>query len=107
VAVCAWERDLWQEACQRFHEEHQDVFDQIGVPCEAAGDGYVLIKWTLPTIHAYQLTHIFLHELGHHHDRMTTQSQRRASRGEGYAESYALRYADRIWERYLDEFGLP
>jgi len=48
-----------------------------------------------------------LHELGHHHDRMTTKSKRTASRGEGYAERYALAYADRIWESYLNEFGLP
>lgn len=107
VAVCAWERDLWQETCRWFHEEHQGVFDKLGVPSEATEDGYVLVKWTISTIHAYQLTHILLHELGHHHDRMTTRSRRWVSRGESYAEAYALRYADRIWERYLDEFGLP
>jgi hypothetical protein len=107
VAVCAWERDLWQETENWFHEDHQAVLDKIGVPSEPTDDGYVLIKWTESTIHAYQLTHILLHELGHHHDRMTTRSRRRAARGEGYAEQYALQYADRIWERYLTDFGLP
>ena len=31
-------------------------------------DGYILCDWTESTIRAYQLTHILLHELGHHHD---------------------------------------
>ena len=49
---------------------------------------------------------IFLHELGHHHDRMTTRSRRGTARGEAYAENYALAYADRIWDGYVDAFGL-
>jgi hypothetical protein len=32
--------------------------------------------------------------LGHHHDHMTTCSQRDAARSEPYAEAYARRYAD-------------
>ena len=38
---------------------------------------------------------------------MTTKSKRDASRGEGYAERYALNYAEDVWEKYLEEFGLP
>jgi hypothetical protein len=49
--------------------------------------------------------HVLLHELGHHHDRMTTRSRNEAARGESYAETYANRYADRIWEAYEAEFG--
>ena len=48
--------------------------------------------------------HILLHELGHHHDRITTRSKVRASRGDSYAEQYALRYADRIWDEYFRVF---
>ena len=66
-----------------------------------------MLKWTESIARAWQLVHILLHELGHHHDRMTTRSRCRASRGEVYAERYALDYADRIWDRYINEFGLP
>lgn len=55
---------------------------------------------------AYQLLHIFLHELGHHHDRMTTKRQLSTSRGEPYAEAYARRHEGLIWDRYLKVFGL-
>ncbi len=48
---------------------------------------------------------VFLHELGHHHDRMTTRSRSQAARGERYAETYANRYAERIWDAYQAEFG--
>jgi len=49
--------------------------------------------------------HVLLHELGHHHDRMTTRSQVDAGRGELYAELYANKYMDRIWEDYVRVFG--
>lgn len=107
VAICAWERDLWLEVYKSHFDAHREVFAKIGVPCEETADGFVICKWTESTIHAYQLLHIFLHELGHHHDRMTTKSKRRCCRGENYAEQYALRYADVIWDRYLDRFGQP
>lgn len=107
VAVCAWDRELWYETPQWYHDEHVRVYDQIGLEREVQSDGYVLLKWTESKIRAYQLVHILLHELGHHHDRMTTRSRRKAARGEQYAEQYALNYADRIWDRFINEFGLP
>jgi hypothetical protein len=107
VAVCAWERELWQETDRDFCRDHQAFFQMIGVAMEPPDGDYVVIKWTESTIRAFQLVHILLHELGHHHDRMTTKSKRWASRGEGFAESYATRYGDIIWKRYLAEFGLP
>ncbi len=55
---------------------------------------------------AVQNLHILLHELGHHHDRITTRSRRRASRGESYAEQYARTYEERIWADYLRRFPL-
>ena len=49
--------------------------------------------------------HVFLHELGHHHDRITTRSMQTPSRGEGYAEEYAHRYGEQMWQKYFDVFG--
>ncbi len=77
------------------------------MPCTELGGDEYRCDFTNSKIRAYQLLHILLHELGHHHDRMTTKYQQQSSRGERFAERYALNYADRIWERYLDEFGLP
>lgn len=106
VAVSAWDRELWIECYSWYYEAHQKIFEQIGVPCEATAEGDYVCQFTESTVRAYQLLHILLHELGHHHDRMTTKSKR-CSRGETFAERYAISYANRIWERYLNEFGLP
>ena len=104
VAICAQPRNLSQViANRRYVNEHRDVFDRLGVPIEASDEGHVL-HFTEGTLRAYQLLHVFLHELGHHHDRMTTRSRRRASRGERFAEVYARTNGDRIWSRYFELF---
>jgi hypothetical protein len=87
-------------------EKEREVCARLGVPLEPAPDG-VLCKFTESTARGHQLLATLLHELGHHHDRMTTKSRVKASRGEGYAEAYALKYAGEIWERYVQVFGLP
>jgi hypothetical protein len=105
VSVCAWDRDLWVEWPHDFVEEHRDLTVRLGVPCESRHDR-VLCKFNESTVRAFQLLHILLHELGHHHDRITTRSRRQASRGEGFAEDYAARYENQIFSRYLEVFSL-
>jgi len=107
VAVCAWNIDQAIRVESWYYHAHKRIFKKLGVPCTKLGNGEFLCEFTGSTIRAYQLLHILLHELGHHHDRMTTKLQCRSSRGERFAERYALNYADRIWEDYLEEFGLP
>lgn len=83
------------------------LFERLGVPCERdSSGGDIVCQFTAATVRAYQLLHILLHELGHHHDRMTTRSQVRSCRGETYAEAYALKYEARMWQRYQETFGL-
>ena len=105
VAVCAWPRSIWTEWVDRYYKEHEDILSRLGVSCEKIRGAY-RCKFTEGTARAYQLLHILLHELGHHHDCMTTRSKRYASRGETYAEQYARRYSDVIWNRYLETLGL-
>jgi hypothetical protein len=106
VAVCAWERGLWRELTRDGYEEHWGLFERLEVPCEATGGGFYLCRFTEPAVRAYQLLHVLLHELGHHHDRMTTRSRADSCRGEGYAEGYAWEHERRVWQRYLATFGL-
>ncbi|MHC4816821.1 MAG: hypothetical protein ACYTF8_02000 [Planctomycetota bacterium] len=105
VAVCAWERELFREWTRDFVDEHRAVLDRLSVVCEPQEDDTCLVHWTEASIRGFQLMHVLLHELGHHHDRITTRSMVRASRGEFYAEQYALAYADRIWDEYFKVFG--
>jgi hypothetical protein len=91
---------------RRSYAEHEDLFNRLEVPCDVMEDGYYLCKFTEPAVRAYQLLHILLHELGHHHDRMTTRTRAKTCRGEGYAEDYAWEHEQVVWDRYLDAFGL-
>jgi hypothetical protein len=50
---------------------------------------------------AYQLLHVLLHELGHHVDAMTRPRLGRCVRGESFAEQWAQRTADQMWEPAL------
>jgi hypothetical protein len=106
VAVCAWPREMGYAIDPDWYADHRRVLDRIGLRVEWDGED-LIAHWTEPAARAYQLVHVFLHELGHHHDRMTTRSRRRAARGEDYAEQYAWANEELIWERYLAEFGWP
>ncbi len=110
VAVCAWERELWIETTAEHVAEHKEILDRLGVLREATKDkdgrDWVLCKWTVETVRAYQLLHILLHELGHHYDRMTTRRQRRTGRGEPFAERYALEWEAAIRDTFWRHFRL-
>lgn len=105
VGICAWNKNEWIKATKWYYNDHQEIFARLNVKCEQKGDFYVC-KFDAPAIRAYQLLHIFLHELGHHHDRMSTKSKWRSARGENYAEQYAFKYEKTIWDRYMETFGL-
>jgi len=105
VGICAWPKDPWYLVGSRYYKAHSEILSRLGVPCEPRGTEY-LCKFSESTVRAYQLLHIFLHELGHHHDRMSTRRRRGTGRGESYAEEYAIRNEHLIWSRYADQFGI-
>lgn len=110
VHLCAWELSewddpLWQDMDEECYQRRKSVLARSGVPCERVDDGY-LCKFNETTVRAHQLLRTLLHEFGHHHDRMTTRLKNDGSRGEAWADKYALRYEARIWERYLETFEL-
>ena len=104
VHICAWSEGFWESLSSEFYENNQGIFARLGVPCELQEDNRWLCKWDERSARSFQLLDVFLHELGHHHDRMTTKSKRKAARGEPYAEEYALRYEALIWERFFQVF---
>lgn len=65
-----------------------------------------MAAWTEDQARAFQLLNVFLHELRHHHDLMTTRSGRETARGESYAEQFALELADEMRDDYLRVFPL-
>lgn len=101
IGICAWERDIvWEHCSPDFYNEHEDIFAKLNIPCRKVEDDYV-IEFDERTAKAFQLIHVFLHELGHHNDRMTTRSKRSAARGESHAEEYSKKYEDIVIDRYF------
>jgi hypothetical protein len=106
VAICAWERGVWwPNTGPWFIDEHAELLDLLEVERVRLG-GRTELRWTDAQARAFQLLHILPHELGHHHDRMTTRSRLHAARGEPYAESYAQRVLQTLWPAYSREFEL-
>lgn len=106
VAICAWETELeWGNCCDVFFWDHVEVFDKLAIPYEKNRlTGGWIVQFDESSAKAFLLVHVLVHELGHHHDRMTTRSKREASRGEQYAESYAREHEDEIIRLYQKAF---
>jgi hypothetical protein len=104
IGICAWDRALWHRYHRSWTEHPRDSMARLDVPFELV-DGQMIAKWTEETVRGYQLLDVLLHELGHHRDRMSTRSRAHATRGEKYAEQYAARHGNQIWDAYTREFG--
>ncbi len=105
LAICAWEKDKHLHMNKQYFKEHKQIFERLEVSFQTTSNG-VHCEFTEQQIVAYQLLHIFLHELGHHHDRISTKDKVNPPRGERYAEDYALKYEKVIWNRFFEEFEI-
>ena len=106
LAICAWEKDKSVSLNKVYFYEHKEIFERLNLKYQVKRDT-VICDFNEEQIKAYQLLHIFLHELGHHHDRISTKEKiDNAPRGEKYAEDYALKYEKIIWSRFFEEFKM-
>jgi hypothetical protein len=103
VHIGAWPRELWEVVSEDFLEANADILGRLEVPVERRGDDYVL-QWSRLKARAFQLLDVFLHEVGHHHDRMTTRTQFDIARGEPYADAFAQHYRELVWEDFIRHF---
>lgn len=106
IGICAWEKDKSSFMNKGYFYDHKEIFNRLHVSYEIKSKG-VLCHFTEGQIIAYQLLHIFLHELGHHHDRISTKEKVVVPRGENYAETYALKYEQIIWNKFFEVFKMP
>jgi hypothetical protein len=106
IAVCAWPSTLWTEDMSKdWYWEHAELLERLGVDVWKVGYRWV-VTWTEDQVRAYQLLHVFLHELGHHVDRMTTWSERCPARGEPFAEAFAYELEEQMWDDFARVFPL-
>jgi hypothetical protein len=108
VAIAAWEQDLWwPDVGPEWVNDEAEILDLLGVEMAPSTerDGSFELRWTEGQARAYMLIDVLVHELGHHHDRMTTRGTD-APRGEPYAIAYARESRAKIWPDYLRRFPL-
>lgn len=104
VAICAWERELSGLWATSFVEEHSMILGRLDVGVTPHDEDTTFLDWTEWQVRGFQLLHVLLHELGHHHDQVTTAFQNRPARGEAYAEEYANRHLEALWDAYSRHF---
>jgi len=114
IWLSAWRKNLWVELNEFYYKEHSWLIKILGVVNERKTelvDEREEIFWicyfTESQAKAFMLMHIFLHELGHHVDKLRSKNKRRVLSGEPFAEKYSIRRFHEIWPIYVNKFGIP
>jgi hypothetical protein len=105
IFLNAWPDDLWIELNTGYFDAHAGIFSRFGVSYDRT-EKTVLCRFTEAQARAFTLLHVFMHELGHHHDRMR-QKHSDSKRGEDYAERFATNRFEELYSAYVRVFGDP
>jgi hypothetical protein len=106
IWLSAWPESMWVEFNPEYFHEHQWFFDKLGITYEQKGEDWCCY-FTEPQARAFMLLHVFLHELGHHVDKLRSRKQNEMRGGEEFAETYANEMFKKIWPAYVSKFGYP
>ncbi len=101
----AWPEDLWMELSTPYFEAHADIFQRLGVSYDRLKE-QVQCRFTESQARAFMLLHVFLHELGHHYDRIH-QKHHDTTKGEEHAERFATSRFEQLFPEYVRVFGHP
>ena len=102
VKLDAWPRD--ESAYVPMRKEW--LVRAMGIDLPHEGFGWSL-RLGREQVRCFLLMGTFLHEIGHHVDRMSTRSRADASSGEPFAIDYEHRLQREIWDAFVREFGVP
>lgn len=105
IFLNAWPDDLWIELRAAYFDAHEQIFTRLGISFDRA-EKTVFCRFTEAQARAFSLLHVFVHELGHHHDRLH-QKHRHSTRGEDYAERFATNRFEQLYPAYVRAFGDP
>ncbi|MBC8002377.1 MAG: hypothetical protein H7X97_07290 [Opitutaceae bacterium] len=105
IFLNAWPEDLWMEIVTPYFDAHESIFERVGVSFDRRKD-CVVCRFTARQARAFMLLHVFMHELGHHYDRIN-QKHLDSWKGEDYAERFATSRFDQMFPAYVGVFGHP
>jgi hypothetical protein len=105
IFLNAWHEDLWIDLTVPYFESHEQIFVTFGVSYDR-GEDCITCRFTEEQARAFMLLHIFMHELGHHYDRIH-QKHRDSSKGEDCAERFATSRFEQLFPMYVRVFGHP
>ena len=105
IFLHAWPEALWMDLANDYYVKHKLIFETLGVSHDVLKD-VVTCRFTEAQARAFMLLHVFMHELGHHFDRIH-QKHRHTSKGEDYAERFAVSHFTQLFPRYVEAFGNP
>jgi hypothetical protein len=106
IWLSAWHENLWVEFNDAYFKQHQWHFDMLGVVYEKKVEEWSC-HFTETQAKGFMLLHIFLHELGHHVDKLRSRKKNIIRGGEEFAENYANQTLVEIWPDYCAKFGQP
>ena len=69
IYLNAWPEDLWVTLVPIYFEAHKEILDKLGVTTTPSENG-TTCHFTEAQARAFTLLHVFMHELGHHFDRI-------------------------------------
>ena len=107
IWLSAWSEQLWVDFSEEYFEEHKWHFDKLGINYNKNKKGDWSCHFTKSQAKAFMLLHIFLHELGHHIDKMRSKNQSIMRGGEEFAEKYANDMFEKVYPDYVVKFGKP
>jgi hypothetical protein len=105
IFLHAWRDDLWTDLTTSYFDSHRQILEALGVSYDRRKD-CVTCRFTEAQARAFTLLHVFMHELGHHYDRIH-QKHRDSNKGEDYAERFATSRFEQLLPAYVRVFGHP
>jgi len=105
IFLHAWHEDLWTDLTIPYFDSHRQIFETLGLSYDR-GEDCVTCRFTEAQARAFMLLHVFMHELGHHYDRIH-QKHLDSSKGEDYAERFATSRFGQLYPAYVRAFEHP
>ena len=105
IFLHAWHEDLWTDLTIPYFDSHQQILETLGLSYYRRED-LVSCRFTEDQAKAFMLLHVFMHELGHHYDRIR-QKHLGSSKGEDHAERFATSRFEILFPPYVRVFGHP